>query len=64
KVSIVGVGMKSHSGVASTAFNALAKDNINIMMIGTSEIKISMVVNIKYAELAVRTLHDVYHLDK
>ena len=64
KVSIVGVGMKSHSGVASTAFNALAKDNINIMMIGTSEIKISMVVNIKYAELAVHTLHDVYHLDK
>ena len=64
KVSIVGVGMKSHTGVASAAFNALAKDNINIMMIGTSEIKISMIVNIKYAELAVRTLHDVYHLDK
>ncbi len=64
KVSIVGVGMKSHSGVASIAFKALAKENINIMMIGTSEIKISMIVNIKYAELAVRTLHDVYALDK
>ena len=56
--------MKSHSGVASIAFKALAKENINIMMIGTSEIKISMIVNIKYAELAVRTLHDVYALDK
>lgn len=64
KVSIVGVGMKSHTGVASIAFNALAKDNINIMMIGTSEIKISMIVDIKYAELAVRVLHSVYELDK
>ena len=64
KVSIVGVGMKSHSGVASIAFKAMAKENINIMMIATSEIKISMIVNIKYAELAVRTLHDVYALDK
>ena len=64
KVSIVGVGMKSHTGVASIAFNALAKDNINIMMIGTSEIKISMIVDIKYAELAVRVFHSVYELDK
>ena len=64
KVSIVGVGMKSHTGVASIAFNALAKDNINIMMIGTSEIKISVIVDIKYAELAVRVLHSVYELDK
>ncbi|PAF52640.1 aspartate kinase [Helicobacter sp. 13S00477-4] len=64
KVSIVGVGMKSHSGVASTAFKALAKENINIMMISTSEIKISMIINLKYAELAVRTLHSVYELDK
>ncbi|WQW57712.1 ACT domain-containing protein [Helicobacter pylori] len=64
KVSIVGVGMKSHSGVASIAFKALAKDNINIMMISTSEIKISVLIDIKYAELAVRTLHAVYQLDR
>ncbi len=64
KVSIVGVGMKSHSGVASQMFAALAKENINILMIGTSEIKISAVVDKKYGELAVRTLHDVYDLDK
>jgi len=64
KVSIVGVGMKSHSGVASKAFGALANDNINIMMISTSEIKISMLINAKYAELAVRSLHDAYELDK
>ncbi|WP_104748545.1 aspartate kinase [Helicobacter cetorum] len=64
KVSVVGVGMKSHSGVASIAFKALAQENINIMMIATSEIKISMLINIKYAELAVRTLHSVYELDK
>lgn len=64
KVSIVGVGMKSHSGVASAAFKALAKENINIMMISTSEIKVSMIINIKYAELAARTLHSVYELDK
>ena len=64
KVSIVGVGMKSHSGVAAKAFQALAEDNINIMMISTSEIKISMVIRLKYAELAIRTLHSVYQLDK
>jgi aspartate kinase len=64
KVSIVGVGMKSHSGVASTAFTALAKENINIEMISTSEIKISMVIDEKYSELAVRALHEAYHLDK
>lgn len=64
KVSIVGVGMKSHTGVASKAFKALAQDNINIMMISTSEIKISMIINLKYAELAVRTLHATYELDK
>ncbi|STP12047.1 aspartokinase [Helicobacter mustelae] len=63
KVSIVGVGMKSHSGVASTAFHALAKENINIMMISTSEIKVSMVIALKYAELAVRALHGAYELD-
>lgn len=64
KVSIVGVGMKSHSGVASTAFKALAQDNINIMMISTSEIKISMIINAQFAELAVCKLHSVYELDK
>ncbi len=64
KVSIVGVGMKSHTGVASKAFSALANENINIRIISTSEIKISMVVEEKYAELAVRALHDAYQLDK
>ncbi len=64
KVSIVGVGMKSHSGVASAAFLALAKENINIMMISTSEIKISMVIESKFAETAVKTLHSAYQLDK
>ncbi len=63
KVSIVGVGMKSHTGVASKAFSAMAKDNININIISTSEIKISMVIDEKYAELAVRSLHDAYELD-
>ncbi len=64
KISIVGVGMKSHSGVASTAFSALAKENINIMMISTSEIKISIIIESRFAETAVRTLHNVYELDK
>lgn len=64
KVSIVGVGMKSHSGVASKAFKSLAKEGINIGMISTSEIKISMIVQEKYAELAVRALHEAYELDK
>ncbi len=64
KVSVVGVGMKSHSGVAASAFTALANENINIEMISTSEIKVSMIVAEKYAELAVRTLHSVYNLDK
>ncbi len=64
KVSVVGVGMKSHSGVASTAFCALANESINIEMISTSEIKVSMIVSEKYAELAVRTLHNAYNLDK
>ena len=64
KVSIVGVGMKSHSGVASTAFKALAEDNINIMMISTSEIKISMIINAEFAETAVRKIHSVYRLEE
>ncbi len=64
KVSVVGVGMKSHTGVASKAFTAMAKDNININIISTSEIKISMIIDEKYSELAVRSLHDAYELDK
>ena len=63
KVSIVGVGMRSHTGVASKAFSALAKENINIMMISTSEIKVSIIIAQKYSELAVRTLHGAYDLD-
>jgi len=62
KVSIVGGGMRSHAGVASQMFEALAKDGINIRMISTSEIKISVVVDEKYLELAVRTLHDAFGL--
>ena len=64
KVSIVGVGMKSHTGVASKAFSTLAQENINIRIISTSEIKISMIIEEKYAELAVRSLHSAYDLDK
>ena len=64
KVSIVGVGMKSNTGVASKAFTAMANENINIRIISTSEIKISMIIDEKYAELAVRALHDAYELDK
>jgi aspartate kinase len=64
KVSIVGVGMKSHTGVASKAFSTLANENINIRIISTSEIKISMIIEEKYAELAVRSLHHAYGLDK
>ncbi len=64
KVSVIGVGMKSHSGVASKAFDTLAKENINIQMISTSEIKVSMIVDEKYGELAVRSLHSAYNLDK
>jgi aspartate kinase len=64
KVSVVGVGMRSHAGVASKMFELLAKENINILMISTSEIKISVVVEGKYAELAVRVLHDGFGLDK
>lgn len=63
KVSIVGVGMKSHSGVACTAFDTLSKEGINLEMISTSEIKISMVIAAKYGELAVRALHNAYNLD-
>ncbi len=60
KVSIVGVGMRSHAGVAATMFKALAAERINIEMIATSEIKVSVVVNAKYGELAMRALHDAF----
>jgi len=64
KVSIVGVGMRSHSNVASKMFSALAREGINIHMISTSEIKISCVIDAKYTELAVRALHDAFELDR
>ncbi|MFU8789395.1 MAG: aspartate kinase [Methylobacter sp.] len=64
KVSIVGVGMRSHAGIASTMFKALADEGINIRMISTSEIKISVVVDEKYLELAVRALHSAFELDQ
>jgi len=64
KISIVGVGMRSHAGIASTMFKALASEGINIRMISTSEIKISVVVDEKYLELAVRALHSAFELDK
>jgi len=64
KVSIVGAGMVSHSGVASKMFTALAGENINILMISTSEIKISCVVEAKYGELAARVLHQAFNLEK
>ena len=64
KVSVIGVGMKNHSGVASVMFNTLARENINIIMISTSEIRISCVVEEKYAELAVRVLHTAFGLDE
>jgi aspartate kinase len=64
KVSIVGVGMRSHSNVATHMFSALANEGINIHMISTSEIKISCIIESKYTELAVRALHDAFELDK
>jgi len=64
KVSVIGVGMKNHSGVASIMFHTLAKENINIMMISTSEIRISCIIEEKYTELAVRILHTAFGLDK
>jgi aspartate kinase len=64
KVSVVGVGMRSHAGIASSAFRTLAEEGINIEMISTSEIKISIVINEKYMELAVRSLHKAFGLDQ
>ena len=62
KVSLVGVGMRSHAGIASSMFQALAKENINIRMISTSEIKVSVVMDEKYLELGVRALHEAFDL--
>ncbi len=64
KVSVVGVGMRSHAGIASTAFRTLAEEGINIQMISTSEIKISIVIDEKYMELAVRVLHKAFGLEQ
>jgi aspartate kinase len=64
KVSVIGVGMKNHSGVAAIMFHTLAKENINIIMISTSEIRISCIIEEKYTELAVRVLHTAFGLDK
>ncbi len=64
KVSVIGLGMKSHSGVAATMFQTLANENINIRLISTSEIRISCIIKAKYAELAVRALHTAFGLDK
>lgn len=64
KVSVIGVGMRNHAGVAAKAFTALRNENINILMISTSEIKITCLIEDKYTELAVRTLHDAFELDR
>lgn len=64
KISIVGVGMRTHSGVAAQMFDTLAKHGINIMAISTSEIKVSCLIDAKYMELAVRVLHDAFELEK
>ena len=64
KVSVVGAGMRSHAGIASKAFEALSDESINIQLISTSEIKITMVIEEKHLELAVKTLHKAFNLDK
>ena len=64
KISVIGLGMRSHSGVASKMFDSLSRENINLKMITTSEIKISCVIDEKYTELAVRVLHDAFELEK
>ncbi|MCK5230290.1 MAG: ACT domain-containing protein, partial [Desulfobulbaceae bacterium] len=63
KVSVVGVGMRNFPGIATTMFQTLADEGINILMISTSEIKISCVIDEKYTELAIRALHDVFELE-
>lgn len=64
KVSIIGVGMRSHSGIASKMFETLSAEGVNIQMISTSEIKVSCVIDDKYTELAIRVLHEAFGLDK
>ena len=64
KVSVVGIGMRSHAGVAARMFRALADENVNIKVISTSEIKISVLIDRKYMELAVQALHDAFELEK
>jgi aspartate kinase len=64
KVSVIGVGMRSHAGVAKTMFGALAEKQVNIQVISTSEIKISVLIDAAYTELAVRALHAAYGLDQ
>ena len=64
KVSIIGVGMRNHAGIASRMFDILARHNVNILMISTSEIKVSCIIDEKYTELAVRALHEGFGLDK
>ncbi len=64
KISVVGIGMKSHAGVANTMFKTLAEKGVNIQVISTSEIKISVLIEDDYTELAVRSLHSAYDLDK
>ena len=64
KVSVIGIGMRSHAGIASQAFKALADKGINIRAITTSEIKFSLLIDAAYTELAIRTLHSLYGLDK
>lgn len=64
KVSVVGIGMRSHAGVAAKMFKALASESVNIKVIGTSEIKVSVLIDRKYMELAVQALHDVFELEK
>jgi aspartate kinase len=63
KISVIGIGMRSHAGVAAMMFKALSSKGINILAITTSEIKISVLIDAAYAELAVRTLHSIYGLD-
>jgi aspartate kinase len=64
KISVIGIGMRSHAGVAAKAFKALAEKGINIRAITTSEIKFSLLIDANYTELAVRTLHSLYDLDQ
>jgi aspartate kinase len=64
KISVVGIGMRSHAGVAAKMFDSLSSEGINIKVITTSEIKISVLIDRKYLELAVQALHDAFELDK